>query len=85
MYQLNMSDYPTSEEGLEALRQAPSGSGSSKWDGPYLEGRIPVDPWDNPYQYQSPGKNNPHSYDIWSFGPDRSDGTDDDIGNWEQE
>jgi general secretion pathway protein G len=43
---------------------------------------IPPDPWGNEYQYAYPGEANPNSYDIWSYGPDGSSGTDDDIGNW---
>lgn len=82
-YHLDMGSYPATDDGLNALSQAPSNaSNSANWAGPYLEGAIPTDPWGNPYQYQYPGSRNADRYDIWSFGPDGSNGTDDDIGNW---
>ena len=56
----------------------------SKWEGPYLDSDLPLDPWDNPYQYVSPGIHNPDGFDIWSYGPDGINGTEDDIGNWGQ-
>ncbi len=86
MYHLAMFNYPSTQQGLEALLNAPSDLGNSKkWDGPYLEEGVPLDPWGNPYQYESPGKFNTNTYDIWSFGPNQSDGDDDDIGNWEKQ
>jgi general secretion pathway protein G len=45
--------------------------------------KIPLDPWDSEYKFASPGKHNSESFDVWSVGPDKQDGTDDDIGNWE--
>ncbi len=84
LYRMHMNRYPGRDEGLEALCNEPDNA-LGKWDGPYLEGKTPLDPWGNPYQYESPGKNNPSSYDVWSWGPDTTDGTDDDIGNWETE
>ena len=54
--------------------------------GGYLKGgRAPLDPWGNPYLYESPGQNNPHFVDIWSYGADGQpggEGVDADIGNW---
>jgi len=80
-YRLHMGSYPTTEQGLKALITAPS-SGADRWKGPYLEGgKIPEDPWGRPYQYRYPGKKNPESYDVFSFGPDGVE-SDDDIGNW---
>ncbi|MFP4165945.1 MAG: type II secretion system major pseudopilin GspG [Opitutales bacterium] len=81
-YRLDVGNYPSTEEGLEALVQAPPGK-EDKWKGPYLE-ELPEDPWGNPYQYRFPGKKNPNGrrgYDIWSLGPDGKE-SDDDIGNW---
>ena len=81
-YRLNMGSYPSTEEGLQALVTAPSGK-SDRWRGPYVErNKIPLDPWTEPYQYRCPGVHNKDGYDLWSKGPDRADGTDDDIGNW---
>ena len=83
MYYLDMTEFPTSEQGLEALRNPPAGlANPEKWDGPYLAKAVPVDPWGNPYEYVCPGKYNTDSYDLWSYGPDKVSGTDDDIGNW---
>lgn len=82
-FQLSTGNYPTTAQGLQALRYLPSDlPDPSKWDGPYLESDVPLDPWGNPYQYVSPGIHNPDGYDLWSYGPDRLSGTDDDIGNW---
>jgi general secretion pathway protein G len=83
-YKMQMGDYPSTEEGLLAL-VAPPASKADKWQGPYLEGqggKLPLDPWKNPYQYSYPGTHNKDGYDLWSMGPDGKDGTKDDIGNW---
>lgn len=83
-YLLDVGDYPSTSAGLEALHSAPpeaQGQGTMKWGGPYMD-KIPADPWGRPYQYTAPGRHNPETFDVWSFGPDGSDGTDDDIGNW---
>ncbi len=85
-YHLDLNAYPATANGLEALRQAPGDlANPARWGGPYLDKNIPADPWDQPYQYESPGRNNPDSYDIWSMGPDLADGTEDDIGNWSRQ
>jgi general secretion pathway protein G len=82
-YQLDVGEYPSSAAGLEALRSVPSEvTVPSKWTGPYLSAPIPLDPWDQPYQYQYPGNRQGADYDLWSMGPDRQNGTADDIGNW---
>ena len=84
MYEMSIGSYPTTAQGLQALRTAPQElANPSKWDGPYLDRDIPRDPWDTPYQYCSPGIHNPKSFDVWSFGPDGTNGTPDDIGNWQ--
>lgn len=83
-YRLDMNSYPTTAQGLDALRQAPGDSANSgKWSGPYLEEVVPADPWGNPYRYEYPGRHNQDLPDIWSVGPDGVDGTDDDVGNWQ--
>ena len=83
-YRSHLGDYPSTEEGLRALVSAPDGK-SDRWRGPYVRrsnGRLPLDPWGEPYQYRYPGLKNPDSYDIFSKGPDRKPNTSDDIGNW---
>ena len=83
-YQFDTAEFPTTEQGLEVLRNPPAKLATpEKWIGPYLDTDIPVDPWGNPYQYRCPGMSNPNSYDLWSIGPDEIDGTEDDIGNWQ--
>ncbi len=83
-YDLSIGDYPSSSQGLEALLEPPSDlPNQNKWDGPYLDSlQVPLDPWDNPYGYEYPGRHREDWPDIWSYGPDGQDGTDDDIGNW---
>ena len=83
-YKIDLGDYPTTAEGLQALVTAPANSGE-RWHGPYVElngGRLPLDPWNEPYQYIHPGTRNKGSYDLFSKGPDKTAGTEDDIGNW---
>lgn len=81
MFELDTGKYPASDQSLAALRSEPVGV--TNWRGPYLK-QDPVDPWGNPYRYVYPGKNNPKDYDLYSVGPDGSEGTSDDIGNWKK-
>ena len=83
-YRMDLGGYPTTAEGLMALISA-TANASDRWHGPYIEapgGKLPVDPWGETYQYRFPGTKNKASYDLYSKGPDRADGTDDDIVNW---
>lgn len=81
-YRTDMGSYPSTADGLQALLTAPSAN-SERWRGPYLQdNKIPLDPWGEPYQYRYPGVKNKNGYDLWSKGPDKTDGTADDIGNW---
>ena len=83
-YKIAMGGYPTTEEGLQALVTAP-GANADRWRGPYIKadgGKLPVDPWGATYLYRYPGTHNTDRYDVWSAGPDRKEGTADDIGNW---
>ncbi|MBN1908174.1 MAG: type II secretion system major pseudopilin GspG [Pirellulales bacterium] len=85
-YRLAIGDFPTTAQGLEALWTQPGDlANPGKWKGPYLKKPVPLDPWDHPYQYESPGSNSPDMPDMWSFGPDGQDGTADDVTNWGQE
>jgi general secretion pathway protein G len=75
--------YPTQTQGLKALVEKPASAPVPKqWSQSYE--KIPHDPWDSEYNYAFPGKHNPKSFDLYSSGPDRQAGTDDDIGNWEK-
>lgn len=84
LYRLEVGRYPTTEQGLAALVQAPSGD-SQGWNGPYLKKKVvPKDPWGYEYHYQSPGEHD--LYDLYSLGADNADGgsgEDADILGWE--
>lgn len=79
LYRLDNYTYPSTDQGLEALTQKPVPDPPRWKEGGYLD-RLPMDPWQHPYQYLSPGSRG--SIDIYSMGPDGQSGTDDDIGNW---
>ncbi len=73
-YQSTKGNYPSSEEGLDALVK----EGLLK--------KVPVDPWGNPYHYRYPGENDQEEYEIWSNGPDGKEGGEGanaDIKSWE--
>ena len=80
-FRLDVGRYPTTEEGLRALREKPSSV--DNWKGPYLPKEIPMDPWGRPYAYKSPGDHG--DYDLLSFGLDGvlgGEGENKDIVNW---
>jgi general secretion pathway protein G len=82
-FRLDVGRYPTSEEGLEALRTKPGGL--ERWDGPYLKKDVPLDPWGKAYAYKSPGEHG--AFDIVSYGADGlsgGEGDNRDITNWER-
>lgn len=81
LFETDTGKYPTSEQGVTALRTQPTGV--DNWKGPYLK-QDPKDPWGHPYHYKLPGERNPQDYDLFSVGPDGAEGTSDDIGNWEK-
>lgn len=80
LYELDNGSFPTTSQGLAALKAKPSTGASSGWSGPYIE-KDPIDPWGNPYQYASPGKHR-SDYDLYSTGKDATT-DEDDIKNWE--
>ena len=80
-YRLDTGHYPSTEMGLAALMVQPGEE--RKWDGPYLKKAVPLDPWDQPYQYRAPGEHG--DYDLFSYGKDGREGGSDeavDIVNW---
>ncbi len=81
LFEQDTGHYPSSDEGLAALVTPPGNT--QNWHGPYIKKGVPVDPWQHPYQYQYPGTHNVNGPDLWSFGPDGREGTDD-ITNWQQ-
>ena len=81
-YEMHVGSFPSTTEGLEALMERPNSVDEDMWEGPYIEGdEVPVDSWKQPFNYVSPGTKK-RDYDLWSNGPDRQEGTDDDITNW---
>jgi general secretion pathway protein G len=80
LFEMHNGRYPTTGEGLAALRNPPSGA--PNWKGPYLKRAVPLDPWGKAYVYRSPGQHNSEDYDLLSTGPDGIEGTADDITNW---
>ena len=81
-YFVDVGRYPTTSEGLNALRV--KSDNSETWKGPYLQKEIPGDPWGKPYIYRSPGRNG--GYEIISFGEDGREGGEGDnadINSWE--
>ena len=86
-YRIDNGRYPSTKQGIEALRTEPKTSPPPRhWDGPYLDRAIPVDPWGNDYVYTCPGEHNPKRFDLLSRGADGKkggQGEDADIGNWE--
>ena len=82
-FRLDVGRYPTTEEGLQALRQNPGGL--ERWDGPYLKKGVPLDPWGKSYVYKGPGEHGP--FDILSFGADGvsgGEGDNRDLTSWER-
>lgn len=63
-YRLDVGAYPSTEEGLDALNTKPQNQ--PRWSGPYLKKAVPLDPWDRPYVYRSPGEHG--EYDLYSLG-----------------
>jgi general secretion pathway protein G len=74
-YRLDNGAYPTSEQGLQALREKPARQPMpANWKGPYLRKDVPLDPWDRPFLYRAPGSRNPTGYDLATLGRDGKEG-----------
>lgn len=69
-YRLDVGAFPSTQEGLGALLQRPASA--AKWNGPYLSKAVPLDPWDKPYVYRSPGVKT--DYELLSYGKDGQPG-----------
>ena len=82
LYELDNGAYPSTEQGLAGLVRKPASPAPPNWNGPYLKGGVPKDPWGNPYVYAYPGRQ-PGTYDLASWGGDGVEGGGDDIVNWE--
>ncbi len=90
-YQMDNGRFPTTDQGMRALIEKPTGAPEPyDWrPGGYLSKReLPRDAWGNEFQYAAPGEHNPDSFDLWSLGGDAKPGGVDeeaDIGNWAKE
>ncbi len=82
-YEMNVGQFPTTSQGLKALIERPSDVDEDDWQGPYMED-IPKDPWKRDYIYKSPGEHST-DFDLASMGPDRQEGTEDDIVSWKKQ
>jgi len=69
-FRLDVGRYPTTEQGLAALLTRPGDE--PKWNGPYLQNAVPLDPWGKAYIYRAPGEKG--DYDIVSYGKDGAPG-----------
>jgi len=86
LYELDNGDYPTTAQGLQALIAMPVGEAAPRaWKGPYLKRKKGLkDPWGRPYVFRFPGHKNPDDYDLFSVGPDGTEGNEDDVVNWDE-
>ena len=86
MYKTENGSYPSTEQGLAALRIAPTSDPIPKaWNGPYLKDPIQADPWGNPYIYANPSEHG-GDYDLSSNGADGQpggSGNNSDLTSWE--
>ena len=81
LYELDNGSYPTTSQGLAALRIKPTTNPlPANWNGPYIE-KEPLDPWGHPYIYVSPGEHR-SDYDLSSKGKDEASQKDE-INNWQ--
>jgi general secretion pathway protein G len=84
-YKLDTGVFPSTEEGLQALRVKPANL--DQWQGPYLPQEIPVDPWQHPYVYKYPGEHGDDP-DVFSYGADGQpggDGINADVVSWKSQ
>tara|TARA_Y100000815_G_scaffold112615_1_gene101417 strand:- start:126 stop:632 length:507 start_codon:yes stop_codon:yes gene_type:complete len=84
MFRLDMGRFPTEEEGVAVLWDSElldADAEETTWKGPYLEEPIPTDRWKNEWGYRAESEYG-RDYDLWSFGPDGEEDTEDDITSW---
>lgn len=86
LYKLDNGVYPSNEQGISALVQKPTSDPvPQNWNGPYIKGGVPTDPWGHAYHYQNPGQHG--DIDIFSYGANNQPGgtgKDATIGNWKK-
>jgi len=82
-YKLDTGLFPTSDQGLRALREKPNDV--AQWAGPYIQQDVPKDPWSRDYVYKFPGEHDPSEPEIVCYGADGQpggDGINADIVSW---
>lgn len=84
LYRLDNGFYPSTDQGINALIQKPNSEPTPQnWNGPYIKGQLPKDPWGHAYRYKNPGDHG--DIDIFTYGANNQDGgtgTNATIGNW---
>jgi general secretion pathway protein G len=81
LYEQDQGDFPTTEQGLEALVTRPSDVPEDTWE-KHMD-KVPVDSWGEKFQYTCPSEHG-GDFDLVSAGPDKRPGTEDDIANYEK-
>lgn len=76
-FEMGADRFPTNEEGLQALAKRPDSLDEDQWNGPYVKEILP-DPWKQDFVYRTPGEGGT-DYDLFSKGPDKAEGTADDV------
>lgn len=79
VYKLDVGSYPTTEEGLQALVSKPASA--KNWNGPYIRGQVPQDPWQKPYKYSYSGSGEVEITSLGADGAPGGDGENADISN----
>lgn len=88
-FRMDFRRYPTEDEGIEVLWNRESLDVDDEamldnWAG-YLDDPIPTDPWGNEWQYTDDTQSETNDYELWSYGPDGEEDTDDDIRSWNED
>jgi len=84
-YKLDTGTFPTTEQGLQALRIRPAEA--NQWNGPYLPKDVPPDPWGHPYAYKFPGEHGdePEVTSLGGDGQPGGEGLNADIVSWKSQ
>jgi len=84
MYAINAGAAPSTSQGLKALYVKPTTPPVPKrWSPAGGDKDVPLDPWGDPYKYRNPGKIDSSTFEIYTFGPDKQENTDDDMSSQE--
>ena len=81
LYEVNNGGYPSTQQGIQALVERPTGEPQPRKWRRLLE-NVPLDPWGTPYLIRNPATLSKGGVDVYSAGPDKQPNTEDDIGNW---